>query len=569
MPFHRREAGVIHQIRSVRSWPLAVPRVRSIVFGAVASAAALLGLYLVIGGYGILVGLSRADGSFAPAADWSLATRAYSAVAVQLLVFGVLLVLYLASFLAPAVRGFWHGTQPWAIHFCWALTAFLWIGYAVFGSLLVPNERVVAESLRLAAPLGLAACCLLQGTALGSRWRSSRPGARRLAAMMAGGFLLLALVDVSTTPVTNSLIERVDAALRVQSVTQALERTGLPATFPLTVTLAKGLSGLLAVSPWVLIAIGYGATVFTAHDLPDFFRTCPRYASPIRAAGRWMQTHIDVVYAWLPLAAGAWLVTAGASTSLLRTATGSADSQGLARALELAPLYLVLLLPVSGFARGLASSAVSGMPLDTDRRNSILRQIRWPTALFLLTAGLTVGNLALWANDAGWPAAVRLNGLIEGAMDGPMAARAQTYWFFVLVAFVSILVHYLLTIELPYYRGQARLKKDEIERSRAALDASRQALADSVEPAESNGAAAEYAGSRLLARFTLAQEELRRAESMPLHTVRSGPDLVRKLITNLGASLLLPLLHQGSSDPVHGALGVIWEWLTSVPASGG
>ncbi len=123
-----------------------------------------------------------------------------------------------------------------------------------------------------------------------------------------------------------------------------------------------------------------------------------------------------------------------------------------AQALILVPVDVLLLLPAIGFARALAASQLDSVPVDPERRDNLLAAT--PPARWLLLSVAAFGAVSLFQaarmRGAPWPVGLAL--ILERLL--PNLGPAAEIMALVLVAFVTIAIHYLLLVELPYTLGQ-------------------------------------------------------------------------------------------------------------------
>jgi hypothetical protein len=110
---------------------------------------------------------------------------------------------------------------------------------------------------------------------------------------------------------------------------------------------------------------------------------------------------------------------------------------------------------------------------------------------------------------------------------------------FVAVAFLTVVVQYILLEEVPFWLGQRQWKRRALREATAAFCAAEQALRDWLGAYGAGGESSRGdAPFHCLAEFALGQERLRTAKEIPLHTINNLGDVAAR-----GAgSLLLALL---------------------------
>jgi hypothetical protein len=184
--------------------------------------------------------------------------------------------------------------------------------------------------------------------------------------------------------------------------------------------------------------------------------------------------------------------------------------------------------------------------MDTRGRRLLLNQASPSLWLLYFVAGLLYANAYLWMDSGGWVPATRLTSTIG---HWPRAAASPQVWVFGLVAALAIVAHYYLLVERPFSRGQRRWKSAEVARAGQEVEQAERALREQAaaarlgmgpesesggRPGSAVGSAVDSGGALSLlvaayARYQLAQEQARRANEIPVHSVRSAGDLAGKL----------------------------------------
>ena len=306
---------------------------------------------------------------------------------------------------------------------------------------------------------------------------------------------------------------------------------------------------------FILAAYAVGLSALTANDVPAFFRAGFHYLHVVRRLGRWLPDssvadgwlavtpfalHVGVAMVMTLAAIRVW-ITAGRPQAL--TGPTAAALVLSAQALILVPVYALLLLPAIGFARALAASQLNSVPVDPERRDNLLAAT--PPARWLLLSVAAFGAVSLFQaarmRGAPWPVGLAL--ILERLL--PNLGPAAEIMALVLVAFVTIAIHYLLLVELPYTLGQRRWKRAALRRTREEVRTAEQALADLAGDAAGlrpSAAAHQEPAALALGRYTLALQRRREANETPLHTLRGIGDIVRKASGALLLSAVTALL---------------------------
>ena len=505
---------------------------------------AVVGLLVLIAA-GLVRAVGNVDASDAPSpADADLilqASRAVQALALQVALVVFALLAYLLSLLFPSVRRQYVGSAPWLNHGCWAATALIWILSAALMSMLGVVGNVWVELLRLVPPLVLAGACLLRGTTTGAAMVTSSSKGRFLSHVIAAMLFVFVVVELGTFAWTAPAIRQLQETFQADTVVRALARAGLPSDLWLQ-TQASSLSSFLKLAPWLVVAWGLSLSVLTQNDLAALFSRAPILPARLRAGvTRWLM-HPAIVGGSPLLLGWLWVL-----------AVELFGGQAGGRALAVFPVYLLLLVPFVGFASVMASTTQrDGSTVTGPERVELLTCERPALWLLFFVAGLTFGNLFLWARGTGFASASAALDAVAAVV--PAVGRgdeAWQFWALVVIAFFSSLLHYFLLVELPFWWGQRSWKAHQLAVTSDALRVSQQALAADLDTAPAGAVttpANRPGNDRLVAsfaRFFVAKESARDAKEISVHSFKGVGDLLRKVGSKLGLAVISAVLSWG------------------------
>ena len=433
----------------------------------------------------------------------------------------VLLLCMVALLVAP-VR-IHRAIGPWAAHLGWITAGIAWLllaGQCVASYFNGPQSHLPAWLVDAAAGSVVATIYLAQCTPLGARWRAEPAKTRRFPAGLAIGFLVIA----------------------VATAFEAHAAAGSDK--------ADGSGQYVSVFLWLAVAYVYAVAALTRNDLLRFITGCPSYPSAMRRVGERLADRGCTIRAWV--AAGVVLWALGVQQLIAGGRDLTPAEQHLLFAIYFLAPYVLMLFPVIGCARALAADRCAGGVTDTARRRALLGAMGPWLLFFLFVAALVIGNLTMWLDALGAGPTATLMALL-GPKIGALA----------LVLCVTIVAHYGLAVELPYWWGQRTWKAAEVARTRRERDGAERALAERLGPLPTAQDGIDPPAPEMLAivhaRYTLAQEKARSATEIPTSTVTSRWDAAKKLggISAL-AEVAVVIVSKGGSN---GEMGVIQSLL--------
>jgi hypothetical protein len=416
--------------------------------------------------------------------------------------------------LVPPVRRYYAGKAHWSAHLGWSLAGGTWF----YVALLLASQG--KGPLKVLGSLLVSLAYFAHGTRIGGAWRFEPAGRRRLAALLALGFLL---ASIPAKPLQDWL--------------------GLawPALTPRAEDNAAWKDYLVQVF-WIALAVVYGLTAVGADDVPAFFRQSPWYPPGVRRFVS-VLARGGVLAAWLPALVWPWILH---GERLAESALGPGQRFMAGVGVVLLPAYLALLVPAVGYARGLACKGSGTRPMDTEGRAELLGRLQPTIWLAMALGAVCVGDGFVAAHAMGVPAAIGLATIVARFL--PMAAAAPDLGTSVVLIFAALVGQYLTLVELPYWRGQSRWRQAQLREARREAEAAQEALAAGV-AAQARDPRRDRAALVLpLARQALALERVRRAADIPVHTFKSTADLFRKLASTVALSAATTVVSGKSPD---------------------
>lgn len=372
----------------------------------------------------------------------------------------------------------------------WEANGWLWLLFVLAFSNVGVTRDWLVQVVELCLMVSLSIACFARGTGMFARESRRRVWARLIAILLAT-WVLAEWIGLGSTP---EAIEEVQAAFRKANLDYWMTAD--------TASVGTVLDSL----PWLVVAAMYVLASSPGGQLVKYFSGDNAYPAWIARFGVWAAARARTWEPYLLL--------------------GAVVASWAANLWTLVPVWVLLLIPSLGIRDSLRANVGSTEGENTQRRDQIIVQSRWPLLLLAAVGAIIAANAVLSAlPTTAQPSANALDALRENAPSAVVLA---------VVAFLIIVLHYGTVVFWPYHAGQCRWKEDQRLALRADLRAAESDLTAAADAplahVRLSAAAAAYVDVlRLQARYSVAQARVAQLREIPVWPFKSRSALLGAL----------------------------------------